>query len=329
MPIKVTCKNILNPNTFVGNCYVNPSTGALKNDTRANSFKTYIVPVDCHKSYTISGVFSHVVYAFYSKNTINAQNIIGQPHEVSYMDNTHESRVSFVLQPSENTDAKYLVFSLMYVFCKPDNPDYQIEEGTSATPYVPPDTTYDIARIIKTDSSGQTTEIEKIYSNNTVVWKKKSYTPELLEKMAEQVAYLINQERKAIGVGQLYLVPYLNECATIRAEEISVVYNHQRPDGTVNYSVIDTDRLFWLQHGELIAESCNTPLKAVKSWKDNSTTDARWKTAMRDSFTHVGVGVFYDKNADKLYWAVIQTCDVDPGASYPGQYLPTNQGEDL
>lgn len=177
-----------------------------------------------------------------------------------------------------------------------------------------------IERIIKTDALGQPTEIMKVYRNNTVVWKKKSpYLPEQLAKMANNVAYLINQERVALGRGRLYVVPHLNECAEIRAEEQVETEGHYRPNGEYFYDVIDCDIVEWLYATENIALGTASAEDTVKYWKNLSN---HWANATNSSFTHTGVGVFYDKNSDKLYWAMIYTYDMNPGASYPEQYLP-------
>lgn len=185
-----------------------------------------------------------------------------------------------------------------------------------------------IERIIKTDTSCQITEIKKVYSNNTVVWSKKSDTDtsELFAKMANNVAYLINQERKALGRKQLYMVPHLNECAVIRAKEQVEQIGHNRPNGEHFTNVIDWDKVSWLSVWENIALGTQTAKETVNAWKNSSN---HWSFATDPDWTHTGVGVYYDENSQyKWNWVQIFTYDIEPYAVYEDQYLPTNyEGE--
>lgn len=192
--------------------------------------------------------------------------------------------------------------------------------------YVSPDAIYDTVKIIKTNASGQATEIKKVYRNNVVVWSKKSsYTPEQLEKMATQLAYLMNEERAALGVRKLYAVPYLNECAEIRAKEQLEKEGHFRPNGDYFSELIDTDKLDWLGIAENIALGTTSAEETVQYWKNSSS---HWLSATNRNYTHTGVALYYDENSEhKLHWVQIFTNDMEPYAVYPNQYLPQNQEE--
>lgn len=176
-----------------------------------------------------------------------------------------------------------------------------------------------IERIIKTDALGQSTEIMKVYRNNAVVWTKKSLD-ERLKKMANNVAYLINQEREKLGLNKLYTVPYLNECAEIRAKDQLEREGHYRPNGDYFSELIDTKKIPWLYSTEIIASGSSSAEDTVNAWKNSQN---HWKQAMNGSFTHTGIGVYYDENSKyKWHWVQIFTYDVTPGAVYEGQYLP-------
>ncbi|MDE5936697.1 MAG: hypothetical protein K2G83_04760, partial [Ruminococcus sp.] len=60
--------------------------------------------------------------------------------------------------------------------------------------------------------------------------------------LANNMAVMVNNERKALGLRELYVVPYLQECAKIRAEEASVSYSHTRPNGEYCSDVIDYNK---------------------------------------------------------------------------------------
>ncbi|MDE7365082.1 MAG: CAP domain-containing protein, partial [Ruminococcus sp.] len=139
-------------------------------------------------------------------------------------------------------------------------------------------------------------------------------------KMANNVAYLINEERKKLGVKQLYVVPYLNECAEIRAKDQLEQEGHWRPNGDYFSDVIDIKIIPWLYTAENIALGTANAEDTVKYWKNSSN---HWKNAVSDNFSHTGVGVYYDENSTrKWHWVQIFTNDSDPYKIYPDQYLP-------
>ncbi|MDE7365267.1 MAG: CAP domain-containing protein, partial [Ruminococcus sp.] len=142
--------------------------------------------------------------------------------------------------------------------------------------------------------------------------------------MADQVIYLINEERKKLGIKQLYAVPYLNECAEIRAKDQLEQEGHWRPNGDYWTDVIDIKIIPWLYTAENIALGTANAEDTVKYWKNSSN---HWKNAVSDNFSHTGVGVYYDENSTrKWHWVQIFTNDAhSSSAVYEGQYLPQNQ----
>lgn len=151
------------------------------------------------------------------------------------------------------------------------------------------------------------------------------YAPEQLAEMANEVAILINQEREALGLKPLYVVPYLNECAEIRAKEQLEKEGHFRPNGDYFSELIDYDKLSWLGIAENIALGSQTAADAVQDWKNSSS---HWLSATNRNYTHTGIALYYDENSEhKLHWVQIFTNDMEPYAVYPDQYLPQNQEE--
>lgn len=148
------------------------------------------------------------------------------------------------------------------------------------------------------------------------------YAPEQLSEMANQVAMLLNKEREALGLNPLYVVPYLNECAEIRAKEQVEREGHERPNGEYFSQIIDLEKISWLYTSENIALGAGSAEDAIKLWKNSPN---HWANATSDSFTHTGVAIYYDENSKyKWNWVQIFTNDVEPGTVYEGQYLPTN-----
>ncbi len=51
------------------------------------------------------------------------------------------------------------------------------------------------------------------------------------EAIAREILNLINEERKALGRCELNTAPIAHEIATVRANELQILYSHYRPDG--------------------------------------------------------------------------------------------------
>lgn len=145
-----------------------------------------------------------------------------------------------------------------------------------------------------------------------------------LAEMANQVAIMVNEAREEAGLDPLYVVPYLNDCATIRAEEnvtLGKNISHTRPDGRGFASIVED--IEWFNINENIAAGSNTAAGAMDQWRNSPT---HWATIMSENLTHMGVAVCYDPDSVyKWYWVQIFTSDLwDENAEYEGQYLPSS-----
>lgn len=104
---------------------------------------------------------------------------------------------------------------------------------------------------------------------------------------AAQVLALVNQERDANGLAPLQLHPELMEAAQIRAEEVTRVFSHNRPDGSSCFTVLDDCDLFFLSAGENIAQGYVSPQEVVAGWMRSPGHRAN---ILSDSFSMLGVG---------------------------------------
>ncbi len=76
---------------------------------------------------------------------------------------------------------------------------------------------------------------------------------EAIEKaIGEKFTELVNEERKAVGVGPLATNKVLTEAACLRSEEIEEHFSHTRPDGTKCYTAIKDQSAFFTM-GENVA----------------------------------------------------------------------------
>lgn len=68
--------------------------------------------------------------------------------------------------------------------------------------------------------------------------KAVSYDSSQLAEYAEQVAVLVNKERKAYGLQPVKISSLLGEAANIRTGEIKENFSHTRPNGTSCFTAI-------------------------------------------------------------------------------------------
>ncbi|MDE5855007.1 MAG: SCP-like extracellular [Ruminococcus sp.] len=148
------------------------------------------------------------------------------------------------------------------------------------------------------------------------------YADNELAEIANNMAILVNQEREALGLKPLYVVPYLNECAQTRAEEAAVVFSHTRPDGTYCSEVIDYDSFQYGYFAENLAAGADNYESAFNQWKNS---EKHWTAITNENITHMGLGVTYVEGSEYgWYWTQIFTNDLVGEVEHEGQYLPSN-----
>ena len=139
----------------------------------------------------------------------------------------------------------------------------------------------------------------------------------------EELGKLINTERTARGLKPLYCVPHLNECAMIRASEVSVYWSHTRPDGRNWSSVIDLDIVDLAHYSENLAAGSESAESTLNQWRNSQN---HWNAIINEYYTHIGIGVIYNPNGVngvKWFWCTIFTSDFrGNNYEYEGQYLP-------
>lgn len=147
-----------------------------------------------------------------------------------------------------------------------------------------------------------------------------------MREMINQVGILVNQEREALGLRPLYIVPYLNDCAAIRAQEASEYWSHTRTNGQSAFSVIDYNIVDYANIAENLAAGSDTAAGAMDQWKNS---EKHWAAVTNENFTHIGIGLVFNPdgvNGCNWYWCQIFTRDFrGDDYEYEGQYLPTNK----
>ena len=120
-------------------------------------------------------------------------------------------------------------------------------------------------------------------------------------EFAKQVLALCNAERAKAGVASLQLAEQLQSAAKIRAEEISLVTSHTRPDGSDFSTVLQSK---W-GSGENIAAGYDSTDNVVAGWMDSP---GHRRNILDGNFKYLGVGYYYAPDGEggyKHYWVQI------------------------
>lgn len=116
---------------------------------------------------------------------------------------------------------------------------------------------------------------------------------------AQEVLDLVNEERVKAGVSPLKLSSTLMDGTAIRADELTVYFSHTRPNGT-NCSTVVEDTYPSSYIGENIAAGQTSAEDVMDSWMSSTGHRAN---ILRQSYTELGVGLYYDSDSDyKYYW---------------------------
>lgn len=131
---------------------------------------------------------------------------------------------------------------------------------------------------------------------------------------AERVAALVNKVRRENGLNELKIFPLINEAASVRAKELSVVFAHTRPNNTSFSTIMSEYGIPWGALAENAAFGQPTPEAAIKSWLNSEN---HRKNLLNPKFNYIGVGA-YEVNGT-YYWdqLFIQASETMNGASLP------------
>lgn len=145
-------------------------------------------------------------------------------------------------------------------------------------------------------------------------------TEDQVAELINEIEILVNSARKEAGLRPLYVVPYLNEVAAVRAEEASESFSHTRNGGAEGFeTVIDTDIVPYGFAAENLACGFGDTETTFNQWKES---ERHWSSVMNPTITHMGVGVYY--NPEKPYQWYWQQTFVRTDVKFADQYLPSD-----
>ena len=97
-----------------------------------------------------------------------------------------------------------------------------------------------------------------------------SYADANLKEYAQQVAVLVNKERKSNGLNPLRFSPLLSEAALIRSGELPKSFSHTRPDGSSFFTAMTELGISYRTAGENIAYGQKNPESVMNAWMNSS-----------------------------------------------------------
>lgn len=105
---------------------------------------------------------------------------------------------------------------------------------------------------------------------------------------------LVNAQRAASGLSALVWSDGLAAAAQVRAQEITSVFSHTRPDGS-SWWTVDSN----IQYGENLAKLYQSSSSVVDAWMNSPTHRAN---IMDGGFVTVGMAIYQTDNGS-WYWA--------------------------
>ncbi len=148
------------------------------------------------------------------------------------------------------------------------------------------------------------------------------------EEIAERMAAKFNEARAELGLEPLYIVPYLNEVAEVRAEEIassSAAYSHTRPNGTSFVTAIDDSILDCENAGEVLLRGSANVDTIFNAWKKSPN---HWAIITKPEATHIGIRAHYDPDSEKRWYWAGEIVALPEGYEAEGQRLPMTTPEE-
>lgn len=137
------------------------------------------------------------------------------------------------------------------------------------------------------------------------------------DAMVNELAVLVNEAREEAGLGDVYVLPYLNEVAQTRTIETTISFDHRTRNGEGFDSAIDTEMVSFSVAAEAIAAGYSTARETFDSWMNNENDR---NAILAPEMTHIGVDVLYDEESKLGYYWQITLISTEQ--SFAEQYIP-------
>lgn len=115
-----------------------------------------------------------------------------------------------------------------------------------------------------------------------------------------RVLWAVNRNRRENGLAYLTGLPKLHQGTVIRAQELTQLFSHTRPNGTSCFTVADEVGLEQFACGENIAAGYPTPESVVDGWMHSAGHRAN---ILNEDAKYMGVGLAVTNGGYHYYWA--------------------------
>ncbi len=118
------------------------------------------------------------------------------------------------------------------------------------------------------------------------------------DSVRSQILKLVNQARAEAGLKPLSSSSALNSAAQTRAQELSQLYSHKRPDGSSCFTVLGEKGISYRTAGENIAVGYQTAQQVFNAWMNS---EGHRKNILSEKFTQMGVGYTAQQGWTQLF----------------------------
>ncbi len=269
---------------------------SIVNDLISDSTTTTVAKVDDNTtSKTQAPSNSTTAKATTTTTTTNATPVAPSPNVPKYITGiaikTMPSKTTF--KTGEQLDTAGLVLSRLYN----DGSSDTTTNGFTAMGFNSKTPGNKTVTIVYKHENGSTLTC----TYNVKVEKKNHGTPNVNGKfhhnMEDEVLKMLNKARKEAGLQELKMDKgNLMNAADIRAKEITINFEHERPDHDRWDTVFDEENAAYNARGENLAEGPRNAEEVFKAWMDSPGHKAN---IMEPTFTHISIscleynGLFY------------------------------------
>ena len=147
-------------------------------------------------------------------------------------------------------------------------------------------------------ASSQQTKTNTTKNTSSKVVEKNSSVTYSDDEYINRVFVLVNQQRAKYNLPALKYSEKLNYVAKIRAKELSVEFDHNRPNDSNWSTILKSNNIRFSIAAENIAIGYKTPEAVVTKWMDSA--DHR-KNILSPQFKYMGIGKYID-NKNVYTW---------------------------
>lgn len=115
-----------------------------------------------------------------------------------------------------------------------------------------------------------------------------------------EVIRLVNKARAEKGLSALATFDMLDEAVQIRADELTTLYSHTRPDGSKCFTVFEELGIPRGAAAENIAAGYDTPEEVMEGWLNSA---GHYANIMNPAYNYIGVGFAAEAGGYGFYWA--------------------------